>query len=109
MFVYDTKTLERVYRWHTNGQAVSTDKPAFVMEDEKNARVYLASSGLAVCVDMRSWEEIFTQNHFVYFDKNTGEMYLNDFDFNKCMIRIVKVPTLEELVEKGRWMMEMNQ
>lgn len=109
MFVYDTNTLERVYRWHINGQAVSTNKPAFVMEDEKNARVYLASSGLAVCVDMRSWEEIFTQNHFLYFDKNTGEMYLNDFDFNKGMIRIVKVPTMEELAEKGRWMMEMNQ
>ena len=111
MFVYDTNTLERVYRWHINGQAVSTNKPAFVMEDEKNARVYLASSGLAMCVDMRSWEEIFTQNNFLYFDKNTGEMYLSDFVYpdNMDRIRIVKVPTLEELVEKGRWMMEMNQ
>ncbi|MBQ4073867.1 MAG: TIR domain-containing protein [Clostridia bacterium] len=97
--VYQMDTQQLVFRTLFSG---SVDARAFsVWPDQQNNRLYIRSGLNGLCVDTRSWEDLFTIKDFKFFDAKQNKVYVCRYDVNTNQYRLMAfaIPATSQLID----------
>ncbi|MBE5766857.1 MAG: TIR domain-containing protein [Clostridiales bacterium] len=101
--VYSVATGESVFRTVMNG--FITAESTAVWFDAANQRLYVKAEDEAVCVDMRSWEELFRYSgqvrNLAFYNAEQNEAYIRTYesDASSYSWEAIRIPTTEELID----------
>ena len=69
--------------------------------DRANERLYLRMDANALCVDMRTWEQLFNAKDFKFYSPAQNEVYVSTLDMDTLAysLKAIPIPSTSELVD----------
>ena len=98
--VYAVETGERVFRTVFSG--VNGLSSFSVWSDRENDRLYVRVDTGALCIDARSWEQLFGVKDFRFYSAAQNEVYLFSRGTAGSVLKGIHVPTTTELIDIAR-------
>lgn len=99
LMIYDMESHERVFRkvFEANAQ----NQAFSVWMDRENSRLYLGVGNQGLCVDFRSWEELFSIQDFRYYSTVRNEVYVCRYELEDNCYRLmaIPIPTTDQLID----------
>ncbi len=101
LLMYDLSTLNLVYSSLLPGESKGNLLPIW---DNKHSRLYLCLQDqlVCICVDTRSWQELFRVKDCVFFLPEENALLTLPSYTHPGFLQLIAVPTTEELVQMGR-------
>jgi len=68
--------------------------------DSENSRLYICVKDNAICIDVRSWEELFSVKDFKFYSSAQNEVYTYSYDaaISGNSLKAIPIPTTSELI-----------
>ncbi len=98
--VYCLKTNETAYRTIFNDDLMTGRLSCW--HDRENERLYLQADGNdGICIDVRSWKQLFTQQDSEFYCAARNEIYTRSYDPKTAsyQLKALQVPTTSELLD----------
>ena len=103
--IYCIQTNELVFCTAVDTEYATVDADQFFLwPDPANQRLYLSSGQHMQCIDLRTWEPLFTGKNFAFYHAGQNEIYVKVYDWadSSISLKAVPIPTTDQMIEITR-------
>ena len=103
--IYCIQTNELVFCTAVDTDYATVDADQFFLwPDPANQRLYLSSGQHVQCIDLRTWEPLFTGKNFAFYHAGQNEIYVKVYDWadSTISLKAVPIPSTDQMIEITR-------